>query len=1035
MPDFFGSVHLAIASRMSRWFAALAGPFGTSRSANSRPILLLVLGCIVVAAAVTVTAVLVLSNLRDRAIADSERELQNTALILAAQTDRAFQAVDLVESSVIERMESLGIVSRGDFDRGLSTYDTHVVLKDKLTGLPHIDVVALVNSQGTLINYSRGWPVPRNDLSDRAYFDRLKSDPQLTSFVSEPIRNRGTGAWTIYLVRKVTAPDGEFLGVILGGMQLQNFEDFYKSIALGDTSAINLFRRDGVLLARYPHVDPSIGRSFAGSNVFSKILAHADRGISRQKSGVDQEERLIAAEVVAHYPVVVTATKTVAAVLSDWRAEAKYLIGLTVALVVVIGGTGVAMVRRFREQSKRLDTALNNMSHGLAMFDSQQRLLVANRRYIELYRLPPDQVKPGCTLQRLIELRAQAGTCIGEPRQHVREILATLTASKLGSTIARELPDGRTIAVTIASTFNGGWVATFEDVTERKRAEREILERKAELERLNAQFDVCLNNMTHGLTMYDGARRLIVCNARYAEMYRVPPGLTKPGTTYRQILEGRIKEKTSPDQAVAEVTRYRGLARSFLRELDDGRIIAVSHRPLADGGWVGVHEDITERQRVEAQLDFMAHHDPLTKLPNRAAFNRALATFLGRAKQENGKFALLSIDLDRFKEINDVFGHDVGDGLLREVAQRLMVAATGAFLARLGGDEFVVISPQEPQPAAAEALAERLQSALATEIVVGEQTLRIALSLGVAIFPDDGEDAASILANSDAALYRAKTDGRSSIRFFDATVDQRLRDCRALQHDLRSAIEQRQILIHYQPQARIDGSIVGFEALVRWQHPLRGMIAPGAFISVAEESGLIIPLGEGILREACREAASWSKRLAIAVNLSPVQFRHGDLASTVHSILLETGLSPDRLELEITEGVLIDDFSRAISILRRLKNLGVKIAMDDFGTGYSSLSYLQKFPFDKIKIDRSFVSNVQANPQSATIIRAVIGLGRGLHLPIVAEGVETQGELDFLTQEACDEIQGYLVGRPAPIDVYAHLVGRRPLSNINAIAG
>jgi diguanylate cyclase (GGDEF)-like protein len=1035
MPDFLGRVHLAIASRMSRWRAALAALFGTSRSANSRPILLLVLGCILVAAAVTVTAVLVLSNLRDRAIADSERELQNTALILAAQTDRAFQAVDLVASSVIERMQSLGIVSSEDFDRALSTYDTHVVLKDKLTGLPHLDVVALVNSHGTLINYSRGWPVPRNDLSDRAYFDRLKSDPQLTSFVSEPIRNRGTGAWNIYLVRKATGPSGEFLGVILGGMQLQNFEDFYQSIALGDTSAINLFRRDGVLLARYPHVDPSIGRSFAGSNVFSKILAHADRGISRQKSGVDQEERLIAAEVVAHYPVVVTATKTVAAVLSEWRAEAKYLIGLTVALVVVIGGTGVAMVRRFREQSKRLDTALNNMSHGLAMFDSQQRLLVANRRYIELYRLPPDQVKPGCTLQRLIELRAQAGTCIGEPHQHVREILATLTANKLGSTIARELPDGRTIAVTVASTFNGGWVATFEDITERKRAEREILERKAELERLNAQFDVCLNNMTHGLTMYDGATRLIVCNARYREMYGVPQELTKPGTTYRQILEGRIREKSSPDQAVAEVTRYRGLARSFLRELDDGRIIAVSHRPLADGGWVGVHEDITERQRVEAQLDFMAHHDPLTQLPNRAAFNGTLATFLDRAKQENGKFALLSIDLDRFKEINDVFGHDVGDSLLREVAQRLVAAATGAFLARLGGDEFVVISAQEPQLAAAEALAERLQSALATEIVVGEQTLRIGLSLGVAIFPDDGEDAASILANSDAALYRAKTDGRSSIRFFDATVDQRLRDCRALQHDLRTAIEHQQILIHYQPQARIDGSIVGFEALVRWQHPLRGMIAPGAFISVAEESGQIIPLGEWILREACREAASWSKRLAIAVNLSPVQFRHGDLASTVHAILLETGLSPDRLELEITEGVLIDDFSRAISILRRLKNLGVKIAMDDFGTGYSSLSYLQKFPFDKIKIDRSFVSNVQANAQSATIIRAVIGLGRGLNLPIVAEGVETQGELDFLTQEACDEIQGYLVGRPAPIDIYAHLVGRRPLSNISAIAG
>jgi diguanylate cyclase (GGDEF)-like protein len=1035
MPDFFGTMRLAVASRMSSQFAAMVARFGAVRIAGPRPILLLVLGCILLAGAVTVTTVLVLSNLRNRAIADSERELQNTALVLAAQTDRAFQAVELVESSVIERMQSLGIVSSEDFERGMSGYDTYMMLKDKLSGLPHIDAVALVNSGGILINYSRGWPAPRTDLSDRAYFDRLKSDPPLTSFISEPIRNRATGTWAIYLVRKVTGPNGEFLGVILGGMQLQNFEDFYKSIALGDTSAINLFRRDGVLLARHPHVDPSIGRSFAGSYVFSKILSHADRGVSRQVSGVDQEERLIAAAVVAHYPVVVTATKTIAAVLADWRTEAKYLIGLTVALVVVIGGTGVAMIRRFREQSIRLDTALNNMGHGLAMFDSQQRLLVANRRYIELYRLPPEQVKPGCTLQRLIELRAQAGTCIGRPDEHVREILASLAESGLGSTIARELPDGRTIAVTIASTVNGGWVATFEDITERRRAEREILERKAELERLNAQFDVCLSNMTHGLTMYDGATRLIVCNARYAEMYGVPRELTKPGTTYRQILEGRIKEKTSPDQAVADVARYKGTARSFLRELEDGRIITVSYRPLEDGGWVGVHEDITERKRAEAQIEYMARHDPLTELPNRPAFNETLAAFIDRAKQENGKFALLGIDLDRFQEINDVFGHDVGDGLLREVARRLMVAAAGAFLARLGGDEFVVISAQEPQPAAAEALAERLQTALAAEIVVGEQTLRIGLSLGVAIFPADGEDAATILANSDAALYRAKADGRSSIRFFDATLDQRLRDCRALQHDLRSAIEHRQIVIHYQPQARIDGSIVGFEALVRWQHPARGMIAPGAFIPVAEESGLIIPLGEWILRESCREAASWSKRLAVAVNLSPVQFRHGDLASTVHSILLETGLSPDRLELEITEGVLIDDFSRAISILRRLKNLGVKIAMDDFGTGYSSLSYLQKFPFDKIKIDRSFVSNVQANPQSATIIRAVIGLGRGLNLPIVAEGVETQGELDFLKEEACDEIQGYLVGRPAPIELYADLVGRRQVSTVNAVAG
>jgi diguanylate cyclase (GGDEF)-like protein len=1032
---FFERVLLAAAGILSRPFVVVAGWSGAPRIAGSRPVLLLVLGCVLLAVAVTVSTVLVLSDLRDRAIADSERELQNTALVLAAQTDRAFQAVELVEIGVIERMQSLGIGSSEDLDRRMSDYDTHVMLKDKISSLPHIDAVSLVNSRGRLINFSRSWPAPPNDLSDRAYFDRLRSDPLLTSFISEPVHNRGTGAWSIILVRKLTGRNGEFLGLILGTMQLQNFEEFYGSIALGDGSSISLFHRDGVLLARHPHVEPSIGQSFAASNLFTAVLSHSDHGISWQPSVFDGKERLIAAASLAHYPVVVTATRTLAVILADWHAEARHLIGLTVVLVVVIGGMGIAIVRRFREQSIRLDTALNNMTHGLAMFDSQQRLVLANRRYLELFRLPPEKVTPGCTLHQLIELRTEAGTCPSDADEHHRKTVIQLARGEPWSALW-ELPDGRTIAVSNASMVNGGWVATHEDITDRKRAEHEILERKAELERLNAQFDSALNNMTHGLCMYDGNTRLIVCNTRYAEMFGIPPELTKPGTTYRQILEGRIHGTSALDEAVADMARGMGVARSFTRTLDDGRIIAISLRPLSHGGWVGVLEDVTERKRAEAQIEHMARHDPLTGLPNRAAFNETLAVFIDRAKREDGKFALLAIDLDRFKEVNDVFGHAVGDGLLREVGDRLELAASGTFLARIGGDEFVLISAQGPQPAATEALAERLQAALVAEIVVGEQALRIGLSVGAAIFPADGEDAAAILANADAALYRAKADGRNSIRFFDATMDQRLRDCRALQHDLSSAAKRGEIVIHYQPQARIDGSIVGFEALVRWQHPIRGLIPPSAFVSVAEESGLIIPLGEWILCESCREAASWPKRLGIAVNLSPAQFRHGDIASTVHSILLETGLSPDRLELEITEGVLIGDFSRALSILRRLKNLGVRIAMDDFGTGYSSLSYLQTFPFDKIKIDRSFISNVQSNQQSAAIIRAVIGLCRGLDLPVIAEGVETQGELDFLSQEACDEVQGYFVGRPAPIEQYADLVGRERASlSSSAVAG
>jgi diguanylate cyclase (GGDEF)-like protein/PAS domain S-box-containing protein len=448
---------------------------------------------------------------------------------------------------------------------------------------------------------------------------------------------------------------------------------------------------------------------------------------------------------------------------------------------------------------------------------------------------------------------------------------------------------------------------------------------------------------------------------------------------------------------------------------------------------VNVVQDITERKQAEERIAHMAHHDPLTDLPNRAAFNDALQAALVRARADGESFAVLCIDLDRFKEINDVFGHAIGDGLLCEIAKRLLAVCDNAFLARLGGDEFMIICAGGALPAAAEALADRLLHALESDIDAGGQILRAGMSIGVAVYPNDGETAEVIMANADAALYRAKAEARGTVRFFAAEMDKHLRERRALQHDLRVALARGEMTLHYQPQASITGEIIGFEALARWKHPTRGFVSPGQFIPLAEDSGLIIPLGEWILRQACREAASWLKPLQIAVNLSPVQFRHGDLPALVHSVLLETGLAPGRLEIEITEGVLIDDFTRAVSILRRLKALGVRIAMDDFGTGYSSLSYLQSFPFDKIKIDQAFVANLERNPQSAAIIRAVIGLGRGLDLPVVAEGVETAAQLDFLTHEACNEVQGYFIGRPAPIDRYADLIGRR--APVQAMAG
>ncbi len=538
------------------------------------------------------------------------------------------------------------------------------------------------------------------------------------------------------------------------------------------------------------------------------------------------------------------------------------------------------------------------------------------------------------------------------------------------------------------------------------------------------QFQLLLQSNPVPMLVFDKQTlALLAVNAAAVEHY----GYSQDQFLSMSLLDIRPEEDRAEVREIAqsdEELLRRGLNWRVVKANGEEIEAAVYSRALRYEGHdarIAAVIDITERKKNEERIAYLAHHDVLTGLPNRSAFNERLLAIIENARTANQPFAVLCFDLDRFKEVNDVFGHAAGDKLLCEASKRFTEAVEGGFLARVGGDEFTLITTRGTQPDAASDVAERLLASVATAFEIDGHPTKIGLSIGIALYPDY-DFVETLLANADAALYRAKGYGGGKVCFFDAGLDVRLRERHGLLQDLSCALERGELQLHYQPQAGQDGAIIGFEALLRWFHPKRGLIPPDAFIPLAEETGLILPIGAWVLGEACREASSWERPLNIAVNLSPVQFRLDGLPQRVHAVLFETGLSADRLELEITEGVLVGDFPRAQSILRQLKCLGVRIAMDDFGTGYSSLSYLQSFPFDKIKIDRSFVSSLFSKPQSEAIVRAIIGLGRGLGLPVIAEGVETEDQLAFLTNEGCAEAQGYLIGRPRLIHEYAQIV-------------
>ncbi len=567
---------------------------------------------------------------------------------------------------------------------------------------------------------------------------------------------------------------------------------------------------------------------------------------------------------------------------------------------------------------------------------------------------------------------------------------------------------------------------------------RELQSREVELHAQHTRIEAAVANMSQGLVMFDGDARLVMCNRRYIDMYGLDPDRVRIGTTLRDLLHLRVATGTfngDPDQYLVNLQEAitQGRVTSRFVEQGDGRTIAVVNTPMAGGGWVATHEDITERRRAEMKIAHMARHDALTDLPNRVLLRERLAEALTYVERGQ-RLAVLCLDLDQFKAVNDTLGHPIGDELLRAVAARLRTCTRETdTVSRVGGDEFSIIQTGITDAADAERLARRIACEIAVPFEVLGHTLVVNTSIGIALGPADGTDPNELLKNADMALYGAKADGRGAYRFFEPQMDARMKARRSLEIALRRALEYGEFELFYQPVVNLnDDHVRCCEALLRWNHPERGTVSPVEFVPVAEEIGLIVPLGEWVIRRACMEAARWPDHICVAVNLSPTQLTSKSLLPTVLGALAASQLPAHRLELEITEAVLMQNTDVTIKMLHQLRSLGIRISMDDFGTGYSSLSYLRSFPFDKIKIDRCFINSLDDSAESAAIIRAVAGLANSLSMTTTAEGVETRQQLDRVRALGCTDVQGYFYSPPVNVESLTKLFAARAEKTIAA---
>jgi diguanylate cyclase (GGDEF)-like protein len=701
---------------------------------------------------------------------------------------------------------------------------------------------------------------------------------------------------------------------------------------------------------------------------------------------------------------------------------------------VRLGSENVMPLGKGMTNAHAVDAALEAMPYGLCVWGEDLTLQVFNSLYAETFGMEPDAIEAGMSLRECCHAVIEAGNYFGYSVDELHDVMVgrfQRQDHKDGICRYEQILRDRNIRSTYTRRRGVGWLVTHEDITDASDHLTALTRRDADLAQQAMRFETAVDNMAHGLCMIDADHRLVICNANYASLYGLPGELQSPGTLLTDILDYRFENGMRPKEGPMAFLHRRvrtiseGKRNVDICEFENGQIISVVHQPMEDGGWVETHQDITEQRRSEARIHHLARHDALTDLPNRTLFAEEMAMAESRIRRGE-MMAVVCFDLDHFKVINDTLGHAVGDALLQEVAARVNHAKREhECAARLGGDEFAILAGPLKSPSDAAALAERLIETIGKPMEIEGHRVIIGTSVGIAVAPGDGEDGETLMKNADMALYRAKSDGRGSYRFFEKGMDAAMQHRRAIESGLKLGLINDEFKLVFQPLMELENNRVScMEALLRWEHSEMGPISPVEFIPVAEEIGFIVQLGEWVLQQACRVAATWPSDIRVAVNLSPVQFKSRRLLESVRNALDAAGLPPSRLELEITESVLLSDSDQTLEILHTLRGMGIRISMDDFGTGYSSLSYLRAFPFDKIKIDRTFIEDAGSQDANFEIIKAVIALGRSLGMSTTAEGVETEAQLDAVRSHGCDEIQGFLFSRPLPEKDALELVTR-----------